>query len=123
MEDLWKKFKEETREHMQKINEFLDEKSSDENSTKEIKNEISLNTEQQVVLNNETSEIDKLPKQIFIEKDETSKLIQEMFPAKKYLPERKDIYGKLKEIVKEIMEKEHVSRAQAYRKAKKRILK
>lgn len=34
---------------------------------------------------------------------------------------RKKIYGKLKDMVNEIMEKENLSRAQAYRVAKKRL--
>jgi hypothetical protein len=95
MEDLWKKFKEETKEHIQKINEFLNETSSGEKShpseTVEIKDETSdMKQIQQIVLDNETSD-----------------------------NSRKNIYGKLKDTVKEIMEREHVSRAQAYRKAKK----
>ena len=34
---------------------------------------------------------------------------------------RKKIYGKLKDLVQEIMEKENLSRAQAYRVARKRL--
>ena len=99
MEDLWKKFKEETQEHLQKINEFLSEISSDEKShTKEI------------VVNDETSKVNEQVEQVVLD-NETSDT------------SRKNIYGKLRNLVKEIMEKEHVSRAQAYRKAKKRILK
>jgi hypothetical protein len=94
MEDLWKKFKEETKEHMQKINEFLNETSLDEKShpiETETKDETSeMEQVQQIVLDNETSD-----------------------------NSRKNIYGKLKYIVDEIMKREHVSRAQAYRKAKK----
>ena len=99
MEDLWKKFKEETQEHIQKINEFLSEISSDEKShTKEIE-----------VINDETSKVNEQVEQVVLD-NETSDI------------SRKNIYGKLRDLVKEIMEKEHVSRAQAYRKAKKRIL-
>lgn len=95
MEDLWKKFKEETQEQMQKINEFLDEKSSSKKSHDET-------------IKNETSKVNEQIKQIVL--DETTEA------------SRKDIYGKLKDMVRDIMEKEHVSRAQAYRKAKRRIL-
>jgi hypothetical protein len=54
--------------------------------------------------------------------DETSQLIQEMFPNKTSHSERKKTYGKLRDKVKEIMEKEHLSRAQAYRKAKRNLI-
>ena len=99
MEDLWKKFKEETQESMRKINEFLNETSSDEKShpseVARIKDETSeMEQVQQIVLDNETSD-----------------------------NSRKNIYGKLKDVVEEIMKREHVSRAQAYRKAKKEFSK
>ena len=102
MEDLWKKFKEETREHMQKINDFLHEKSLEE------KNRL---TEQEKI-RNEMSNTIQQTQQIVLNEDE---LINSQFPEKKS-------YGKLKNMVKEIMEKENLSRAQAYRLAKKRIL-
>ena len=41
-------------------------------------------------------------------------------PVKTRTP-RKKIYGKLKDLVQEIMEKENLSRAQAYRVARKRL--
>ena len=98
MEDLWKKFKEETQEHMQKINEFLNETSS---------NEKSLQDEMEIA-KNETSKINEQTQQIVLDNEISF--------------ERKKIYGKLKDLVVEIMENEHMSRAQAYRKAKKKIL-
>jgi hypothetical protein len=104
MEDLWKKFKEETKEHMEKINEFLKERSL---NNENISNETKVEAKPEVKLNNEISQ------QIVLE-DETSK--NEISHVS-----RKDSYGKLKNLVKEIMEKEHVSRAQAYRRAKKRL--
>lgn len=124
MEDLWKKFKEETQESMQKINEFLNETSSDEKSqSNEMIMEISQGPESipQPMLPQPLPEI---PPQVVLddEKSKISQLVEEMFPAKKSLSNRKKIYGKLRDVVKEIMKKENVSRAQAYRKAKKRIL-
>jgi len=84
MEELWKKFKEDTKEDMMKINEFLVslENSKNRKKYKEI-NESSVN--------------------------ETSVKISH---------ERREIYGKLRDLVKQIMEKEKISRAQAYRRAK-----
>ncbi len=96
MEDLWKKFKEETQESMRKINEFLNETSSNEKS--------------------QTSELEVI-------KDETSKIGEQIVIEDEKSISRKNVYGKLKDVVKDIMERENVSRAQAYRKAKKRILK
>jgi len=118
MEDLWKKFKEETRGHIQKINEFLNEISSNEKSL--LNEEITKNEKSQMPqpLPEPVLPVPQLPEhipqnfsQIYLE-NETSKNSQT----------RKNNYGKLKQAVKEIMEKEHLSRAQAYRKAKKRIL-
>ncbi len=105
MEELWKKYKRETQEHIEKINKFLNETSSNEKS--QLK-------EPEKIIKNEMSQISE---QIIIE-DKTSENVSQ---KKKHLP-RKKIYGKLKDVVKEIMEKENVSRAQAYRKAKKRFL-
>ncbi len=109
MEDLWKKFREETEEHIQKIKEFLDEIKSD--AIEPPKPEIPITKP-----NDEKSKIPELPQQVFM--DETSLLIKEMFPDKTSHSGKKT-YGKLRDKVKEIMEKEHLSRAQAYRKAKK----
>ena len=113
MEELWKKFREETEEHVQKIKKFLDEIKSD--VIKPAQPEIPITKP-----NDEKSKIPELPQQVFM--DETSQLIKEMFPDKTSHSERKKTYGKMRDLVKEIMEKEHLSRAQAYRKAKKRIL-
>ena len=96
MEDLWKKFKEETQENMRKINEFLNETSSNEKSQ---------------------------PNEPGIIKSETSKIGEQIVLEDEKSISRKVVYGKLKNLVKDIMERENVSRAQAYRKAKKRILK
>jgi len=82
--DLWKKFKEDTREDMLKIKEFL-------RSTENLKN-------------------DEL----------TKDLSNEISQDKSH--NRREIYGKMRCLVKEIMEKEQVSRAQAYRKAKMKLL-
>ncbi len=100
MEDLWKKFREETKDHMERINAFLKERSQNNGkNSSEVKVEVKLGNEisQQIVLDDETS------------KNEISHV------------SKKDNYGRLKDLVKEIMEKEHVSRAQAYRRAKKRL--
>ena len=122
MEDLWKKFKQETQKHVQKINEFLNEKSQNEKSQiiEPEKPMINLENEksQQLVwiekslneIPNKMSEVNEQVQQIVLEKNETKKI------------ERKKIYGKLKDLVKEIMEKENLSRAQAYRRAKKKLL-
>ncbi len=111
MEDLWKRFKEETRGHIQKINEFLNEESAKEKTLTP--------TEPLTVLNSETQK--EINQQII---DETSKQIEQAVWIEKSSENssRKEIYGNLKDLVKEIMEKEHVSRAQAYRKARKRFL-
>ena len=107
MEDSWKKFKEEIQEHIQKINEFLNETSSNEKSnhaTKQISRHLVLDEETLLAIKN------------------ANKKSNETFNKKPKISSRKKIYGKLKDIVKEIMEKENLSRAQAYRKAKKRLL-
>jgi len=113
MEDLWKKFREETEEHLQKIKIFLDEIKSD--AIEPVQPEMPITKP-----NDEKSKIPELPQQVFM--DETSQLIKEMFPDKTSRSDRKKTYGKMRDLVKEIMEKEHLSRAQAYRIAKKRIL-
>ena len=87
MEDLWKKFKEETSEDLNKIRSFLNEMSQGEKSF-----------ERKIVKRKPSK-----PKE-----------------SKKTTP-RKKIYGKLSTLVKEIMEKENLSRAQAYRVARKRF--
>jgi len=112
MEDLWKKFMEETEEHMQKIKNFLDEMKS--HAIEPTQPEIPITKP-----DDEKSKIPEIPQQVFM--DETSQLIQEMFPNKTYDSERKNNYGKLRDKVKEIMEKEHLSRAQAYRRAKRNL--
>lgn len=84
MEELWKKFKEDTKEDLEKINEFL--VSLEKSKTR--KKDIGLN------------------KSSF---NETSTMISH---------ERREIYGKLRDMVRQIMEKEKISRAQAYRRAK-----
>jgi len=108
MEEVWEKFKKETQGHMEKINGFLSETSFDE-EPKEVARQIS----KHLVLDEETL----LAVKNANEKSSETSLIQE-----KATP-RKRIYGKLKDVVKDIMQKEKVSRAQAYRRAKKIILK
>jgi hypothetical protein len=103
MEDIWMKFKKETEKDLMKIRNFLDEISFDETSPKEIKR-----VSRHLVLDKETVAAVEKSK----EKSQTKK---------KHSP-RKKIYGKLTTLVKEIMETENLSRAQAYRVAKKRIL-
>jgi len=78
--ELWKKFREDIREDMLKIKEFL-------NSTEKLKNDRTIKG-----LSGETTQ--------------------------KKSHSRREIYGKMRLLVKEIMEKEKISRAQAYRKAK-----
>jgi uncharacterized protein YaaR (DUF327 family) len=84
MEELWKKFKEDTREDLLMIKDFLEsfEKSKNNRLTKSSPNETS----------------------------------------KKIYHKRQEIYGKMRNLVKEIMEKENISRAQAYRRAKMKFL-
>ena len=103
MEDIWKKFKQETEKDMKKIRNFLNEISFDETSPKEIKR-----VSRHLVLDKETVTA--------VEKSKNKS------QAKKKHSPRKKIYGKLTTLVKEIMEKENLSRAQAYRVARKRIL-
>ena len=92
MEDLWHKFKSETADDLNKIRNFLEEISHNETSfEKKIK--------KRIVPKEKTASTEKSKKQ----------------------SQRKKIYGKLKDHVKEIMEKENLSRAQAYRVAKKRL--
>jgi len=104
MEDLWKKFKKETKDDLSKINEFLEsvnEKSHTENlnETSHIEDQASKNM---VLDKNNLISDEKI-------KNENSKKTS-----------RKEVYGKLKDTVKELMEKQGLSRAQAYRRAKKR---
>lgn len=130
MEDIWKKFKEETKEHIQKINEFLNETFSIEKPkliepekpflipNSEKINETSANeTSQQTVW------IEKSPSEILNETFKLSEEIQQVVleNEKSQQSSRKEVYGKMRNLVKEIMEKENVSRAQAYRKAKKNV--
>ena len=82
--ELWKKFKEDTREDMIKVKEFL-------SSVEETKKEKPVRN-----FSNET----------------TNKISHG----------RREIYGKMRHLVKEIMENENISRAQDYRKAKIRLL-
>ena len=101
------KFKKETEKDLTKIRNFLDEISFDETSPKE-KPVSPKRVSRHLVLDKET-----------VTAIENSKNISQ---AKKKTSPRKKIYGKLTSLVKEIMEKENLSRAQAYRVAKKRIL-
>lgn len=111
MEDLWKKFKQETERDMTKIKKFLDEISFDETSPKEIKIVPRKRISRHLVLDEETL---------------TAINTKQNAPKKKSQPmkvsARKKIYGKLSTLVKEIMEAEDLSRAQAYRVAKKRLV-
>jgi hypothetical protein len=107
MEDLWKKFKEETQGHMEKINDFLNERSFSDEPSK-----VSRQISKHLVLDEETVIAIKKANE---KSPETSQIEVKASPRKK-------IYGKLKHVVKDIMEKENLSRAQAYRVAKKRIL-
>lgn len=91
MEDLWHKFKQETKDDLQKIRGFLDEISHHEKSQRTV----------------------AVVKRVAHVKKKSSK-------PKTSTP-RKKIYGKLKDLVNEIMEAENLSRAQAYRVARKRL--
>ena len=111
MEDLWKKFKQETKEDLLKIKEFLNETSLNEKSdqvAKRISRHLVLDEETVLAIKNANERL-----------DETS--IKQINEKSQKIP-RKKIYGKLKDLVKEIMEKENLSRAQAYRKAKERLI-
>ena len=136
MEDIWKKFKEETKEHMQKINEFLNEVSSIEKPKLIEPEKPSLIPNFEKINETSANETSQMPQQtVWIEKSpneisgETSKIpeqiqqvVLENETSQNSKLTRKEVYGKMRELVKEIMEKENVSRAQAYRKAKKRLL-
>jgi len=111
MEDLWKKFKQETKEDLLKIKEFLNETSLNEKSeqvAKRISRHLVLDEKTVLAIKNANERL-----------DETS--IKQINEKSQKIP-RKKIYGKLKDLVKEIMEKENLSRAQAYRKAKERLI-
>ncbi|MFH0929505.1 MAG: hypothetical protein V1818_04105 [Candidatus Aenigmatarchaeota archaeon] len=95
MEDLWHKFKQETKDDLKKIRGFLDEISHHEKSQKTVKRT------KNVALG------------VATKKKPASK--------PKTVTPRKKIYGKLKDLVNEIMEAENLSRAQAYRVARKRF--
>jgi len=98
MEEVWKRFKQETKEDLLKIKEFLNETSLNEKSDQQTKR-----ISRHLVLDKETLTAIKANK-------------------KPKASSRKKIYGRLKNLVKEIIEKENISRAQAYRKAKSRLL-
>jgi hypothetical protein len=106
MEDLWRKFKQETENDLMKIRDFLDEISSDETSPKEI-----------------TPSPKRVSRHLVLDKETVTAIenSKKKSQAKKKTSPRKKIYGKLTTLVKEIMENENLSRAQAYRIAKKRI--
>lgn len=97
MEDLWYRFRQETKDDLDKIRSFLDEISHHEKSQKTVPE-----VKKTVVAARKSSEKKKTPKGI--------------------VTPRKKIYGKLKDIVNEIMEVENLSRAQAYRVARKRMV-
>ena len=103
MEELWEKFKKETREHLEIVNEFIEEKS------------VSNNTNETLPPQPKTVEVvnAEISQNVFIDEDEKSPLKKKpKFP-------RKRKYGSLKDKVNELMEKEKISRAHAYRMAKK----
>ena len=108
MEDIWKKFKQETEKDMSKIKNFLDEISFGETNPKEIHKK-------------------KAATHLDSEKKKPAAKITKPMVSRKKSHDKKDtprkkIYGKLSDLVREIMEKENLSRAQAYRVAKKRFL-
>lgn len=83
---------------------FKSETSEDLNKIKNFLDEIS---------HNETSTKEKTKRNTVSKAKKSSEKIE-------HVP-RKKIYGKLRGLVKEIMEKENLSRAQAYRLARKRL--
>jgi hypothetical protein len=103
MEDVWKKFKEETKGDMEKINDFLKDPSLFKPDGAEP------NSFQPRPLEKMEREISE---NIVIEDDEKSQSSISSVSSKKF-------YGSLSNVVKEMMEKEKISRAQAYRRAKK----
>ena len=105
MEDLWKKHKRELKNHFTKINDFLESELNDTT----IDNDTSLVDENSQRV---AREIEQIQKNIVIEEPENIK-------RGRPRSERRKIYGKLRDIVKSLMEKEGLSRAQAYRRAKK----
>jgi hypothetical protein len=128
MEDLWKKFKEETREDVLKINEFL---NLDKESEDDTLDETSLNE----TFSQFCEEVRSLISDVKLIKDEKSQRIKPIVENSTNetsikqntsnnsiisdRSSRKDVYGKMRNLVRDIMEKDHLSRAQAYRKAKK----
>ena len=66
---------------------------------------------------NEMSHNEKSPRKIVAKRVESVAVSHKP----KAHSERKKIYGKLKDLVKELMERENLSRAQAYRVAKKNL--
>lgn len=109
MENLWKKHKTEIKDHLSKIEGFL---KLELNDTSRI-NEIS----QEKIMKNE---IEQNQPNIFSDENlQISDEIQVKTKRGRPRSKRREIYGKLRDIVKNIMKKEGLSRAQAYRKAKK----
>lgn len=104
MEDIWKKFKEETKGDMEKIHSFIKDMNTQIPGREEpnsfmpqrIEN-VELEIAQQVIIEDETL------------KKETTNV------------SKPKSYGSMSSMVKEIMEKYQISRAQAYRKARKLI--
>jgi hypothetical protein len=115
MEEMWKKFKQETREDLEKINSFLQEPSL-------VK---PLDKEPNIFQPKPLEKIDQeISNQIVLGdgKSQVVTQVQNCVPnMQNCVPDvsRKKVYGSLKDIVKELMQKENVSRAQAYRKAKR----
>ena len=115
MEDLWKKHKEEIRQHLSNIENFLQS---------EIKINETFRINEKSQKNTIENDIQQIQDNIVL--DENIKISDEFkmktkAKKKKGRPRsaRREIYGKLKDTVKHLMEKENLSRAQAYRRAKK----
>jgi hypothetical protein len=109
MEDMWKKFKQETSQDMENIKEFLRQASSP------------IIPEPSMFQPKPLEKIDpRISNQVVLEDDKSQTLISQM-PTCAQEPQdisRKKFYGSLTETVKQLMQNEQISRAQAYRRAK-----
>ncbi len=115
MEELWKKHKEEIKRHLSKIENFLQTELNNNDTFN-----INENSREKIIEN----DIQQIQDNIVL--DENIKISDEFkmktkVKKKKGRPRspRREIYGKLRDTVKHLMEKENLSRAQAYRRAKK----
>jgi hypothetical protein len=111
MEDMWKKFKEETRQDMENVKEFLRQASANP-----------MIPEPSMFQPKPLEKIDpRISSQVVLEDEKSQTLISQIQDCAQDPLDvsKKKAYGSLAEMVRQLMEKENVSRAQAYRRAKK----